>query len=733
MKNGQEKAPAATKYSVAASNTQNSGDYFGKKRAGNNIEDLGSYYMGVEGHNTTNAAIENYQHTESAKGRNQSNGTSSSRIDQPGYTEQSTHTIASQRVYNLDYEVERISGGSVIDENSTSVTSQECRGFGIYSACDSVSEAINANNSNNRSSCGEKENGVVIPAAIFHDNDLQKQSQESIGSHKSQQGEVLARISTSELLASSVVDAKSDLYSPLSPNSGAVLMSPRGRTLIQTPGSEGSPGPEMSKSPASELQIAAVSRLSVRGYETGQAAQSGAVLDATITDSGANQQCSKVRSGAEDSMDLDINSKQTGIRENGGATTNPPHQQNKDPGIFDWMLESRKNQKKKHSSSESNSSSGDGDKCYSASKRERTAYTNSQLVELEKEFHFSHYLCRPRRIELAQGLGLTERQIKIWFQNRRMKFKKEQKQKAVLQRNNGDSVMGAHGHQHHYPPNPYLRAQPILYQEEMNGKCIQNNYMGPEVNGGHFTNGVEAIPDHNMCDMSNTVSPTHQLQAFVTSSTMAARQAAPMHRHAVNSQITRSPSSGASNASYPQNIKSIFQQDQTSTSSVVTSPMNDQRRHNDVTGYYQPHRTSDHSNFFEKQTERNRDDKRDDDAIHRSAARQNNHSQANGLRYHQHRPITSFSDYVHGGRGQEIGEIPPLNPFTHASQRNLPHQFLPLYYGSTPDYISSCSAMGVTGTEKSPATPLDYSRSAYPTHGEKTILPHGHFQRLTHL
>ncbi|KAK5858160.1 hypothetical protein PBY51_002324 [Eleginops maclovinus] len=59
----------------------------------------------------------------------------------------------------------------------------------------------------------------------------------------------------------------------------------------------------------------------------------------------------------------------------------------------------------------------------------RVVYTDHQRLELEKEFHYSKYITIRRKAELATTLGLSERQVKIWFQNRRAKERKITKKK----------------------------------------------------------------------------------------------------------------------------------------------------------------------------------------------------------------------------------------------------------------------------------------------------------------
>ncbi|XP_066928265.1 homeobox protein slou-like [Clytia hemisphaerica] len=58
-------------------------------------------------------------------------------------------------------------------------------------------------------------------------------------------------------------------------------------------------------------------------------------------------------------------------------------------------------------------------------RRTRTAFTYEQLVALENKFRVTRYLSVCERLNLALSLGLSETQVKIWFQNRRTKWKKQ--------------------------------------------------------------------------------------------------------------------------------------------------------------------------------------------------------------------------------------------------------------------------------------------------------------------
>lgn len=130
-------------------------------------------------------------------------------------------------------------------------------------------------------------------------------------------------------------------------------------------------------------------------------------------------------------------------------------------------------------------------------KKTRTVFSRSQVFQLESTFDMKRYLSSSERAGLASSLQLTETQVKIWFQNRRNKWKRQIS--AELEAANMSHVANSHR---------FIRV-PVLYHETQDSSPVS------ETNRSHLSS---SLPPVNYCEPLYLSAGFSQLNPSVRSS-----------------------------------------------------------------------------------------------------------------------------------------------------------------------------------------------------------------------
>ncbi|KAI3387965.1 hypothetical protein SNEBB_004993 [Seison nebaliae] len=225
---------------------------------------------------------------------------------------------------------------------------------------------------------------------------------------------------------------------------------------------------------------------------------------------------------------------------------------------------------------------------YNRKKKTRTVFSRSQVYQLESTFDMKRYLSSAERSSLASTLRLTETQVKIWFQNRRNKWKRqiateiEATSGSTVGNNtndsdNADSITTMNLHNNNTNRNQINFEQSILndhFNETFPSKFQDINKersLFPLLHDNHSTNGNETerssvISKQQLANiasshlLANLPQTNHQLTppTFRTKDFQVPNIEDKLHMDNLASQNGKLPSEFEGFANLPSNIKQLL-------------------------------------------------------------------------------------------------------------------------------------------------------------------------------